>query len=114
MSRCRRCEPVPEEVRRVADLLERRWTLSIIFVVLGGEQRFNALLDSVGGISPRMLTERLRDLERAGLVERRVLPESPPAVQYRLTDRGQNLAPLIEAIVHYAAGEAAVASITLA
>jgi DNA-binding HxlR family transcriptional regulator len=113
MSRCPRCEPVPEEVRRVADLLERRWTLSIIFVVLHGNQRFNVLLDSVPGISPRMLSERLRDLEQAGMIERRVLPVSPPAVEYRLTRRGRQLAPLIEALARYAAADAA-GSVTLA
>ena len=107
MSRCPRCEPVPEEFRRAANLLERRWTLSIIFVTLHGEQRFNALLESVPGISPRMLSERLRDLEHAGLIERRVLPASPPAVEYRLTARGRELAPLIQALARYAASETA-------
>jgi DNA-binding HxlR family transcriptional regulator len=98
---------VPEEVRRVADLLERRWTLSIIFVALGGEQRFNVLLDSVPGISPRMLSERLRDLERAQVIERRVLPDSPPAVVYGLTPGGRRLGPLIEALARYAAESSA-------
>ena len=87
----------------MADLLERRWTLSIIFVAVHGEQRFNVLLDSVPGISPRMLSERLRDLEGAGLIERSVLPVSPPAVVYGLTARGRKLAPLIEALARYAA-----------
>jgi len=103
VSRCPRCEPVPEEVRRIAGLLERRWTLSIIFVAFQGEQRFNVLLDSVPGISPRMLSERLRDLEGAGLIERRVLPASPPAVIYCLSPRGRKLAPLVEALARYAA-----------
>jgi DNA-binding HxlR family transcriptional regulator len=111
MSRCRRCEPVPEEVRRVADLLERRWALSIIFAASAGEARFNAFLESVPGISPRMLAERLRDLERAGLIERRVLPQSPPAVEYRLTARGRALEPLIAALRAYAEG-AAVTQVT--
>ena len=70
MSRCRRCEPVPEEVRRAADLLERRWQLSIVFAAHAGALRFNEFAEAVVGISPRMLAERLRDLEAAGLVER--------------------------------------------
>jgi len=90
----------------VAELLERRWALLIIVAVSSGEVRFNAFLDSVPGISPRMLSERLRDLERAGLIERRVLPQSPPAVEYRLTARGRELEPLIAALRAYAQAEA--------
>jgi len=100
--RNRRCRPVPEEVRHTADLLERRWQLSIIYAALSGALRFNEFAEAVGGISPRMLSERLRDLEAAGLVERIVLPTSPPTVEYRLTDRGRKLRPIIEAMRAYA------------
>jgi DNA-binding HxlR family transcriptional regulator len=102
MSRCRKCDPVPDEVRRLAELLERRWLLSILYAALTGAQRFNEFAEAVGGISDRMLAERLRDLEAAGLVERRVIATSPPGVQYRLTARGAALAPLIEALRNYA------------
>ena len=56
-------QPVPEEVRETADLLERRWQLSIIYAALTGALRFNEFAEAVAGISPRMLSERLRDLE---------------------------------------------------
>ena len=102
MPRCRKCQPVPEEVRRAADLLERRWLLSILFAALGGALRFNEFVDSIEGISPRMLTERLRDLEEAKLVERTVVPSTPPFVEYRLTAKGRQLAPVIEALREYA------------
>jgi DNA-binding HxlR family transcriptional regulator len=98
----RRCQPVPMEVRQAADLLERRWQLSIIYAALAGALRFNEFADAVAGISPRMLSERLRDLEAAGLIERTVLPTSPPTVEYRLTVRGRRLAPVIEAMRAYA------------
>jgi DNA-binding HxlR family transcriptional regulator len=98
----RRCQPVPLEVRQAADLLERRWQLSIIYAALAGALRFNEFAEAVAGISPRMLSERLRDLEGAGLIERTVLPTSPPAVEYRLTTRGRRLAPVIEAMRAYA------------
>lgn len=104
MSRCRRCDPVPEEVRQTADLLERRWQLSILYAALSGALRFNEFAEAIAGISPRMLSERLRDLEHAGLIERRVLPTSPPAVEYRLTDRGRRLGPVLEAMRAYAVG----------
>ena len=102
MSRCRRCEPVPEEVRQTADLLERRWQLSILYAALSGARRFNEFADAVAGISPRMLSERLRELEAAGLLGRTVLPTSPPSVEYRLTARGRRLGPLIDAMLAYA------------
>ncbi|HEY2141176.1 MAG TPA: helix-turn-helix domain-containing protein [Solirubrobacteraceae bacterium] len=102
MSRSRRCEPVPEEVRHTADLLERRWQLSIVYAALTGALRFNEFAEAVEGISPRMLSERLRDLEGAGLLERRVIPSSPPMVEYRLTARGRKLGPIIDAMRAYA------------
>ena len=101
-SRSRRCEPVPAEVRQTADLLERRWQLSIVYAALSGALRFNEFADAVAGISPRMLAERLRDLEAAGLIERKVIPSSPPMVEYRLTARGERLGPIIEAMRVYA------------
>ena len=73
-----------------------------IYAALSGALRFNEFADAVAGISPRMLSERLRDLEAAGLVQRTVLPTSPPTVEYRLTERGRKLGPLIEAMGEYA------------
>ena len=96
-----RCKPVPAEVRQAADLLERRWQLSIIYAALSGALRFNEFADAVSGISPRMLSERLRDLEAAGLIDRTVLPTSPPTVEYRLTARGRRLGPIIDAMLAY-------------
>jgi DNA-binding HxlR family transcriptional regulator len=102
--RCRSCAPVPEEVREAADLLQRRWQLSILYAALTGALRFNEFADAIRGISPRMLAERLRDLEQAGLLVRHVLPTSPPTVEYRLTDRGERLGPVLEAMRAYAVG----------
>src|ERR1700742_3278697 len=98
----RRCEPVPLEIRETASLLERRWQLSILYAALSGALRFNEFADAVAGISPRMLSERLRDLEAAGLVERTAIPSGPPTVEYRLTERGRKLRPIIEAMRAYA------------
>jgi DNA-binding HxlR family transcriptional regulator len=88
----------------MADLLERRWQLSIIYAALTGAIRFSEFAEAVDGISPRMLAERLRDLEAAGLVERNVIPSSPPTVEYRLTERGRRLGPIVEAMSTYARG----------
>ena len=103
MSRCRSCEPVAREVRIAADLLERRWLIQVVVAAHSGAVRFNEFGASVVGISPRMLASRLRDLERAGLIERRVIPDSPPGVEYRLTARGRALGPVVEALRRYAA-----------
>jgi DNA-binding HxlR family transcriptional regulator len=104
MSRSRRCEPVPREVREAADLLGRRWQLAIIYAALTGALRFNEFADAVAGISPRMLAERLRELEAAGLLQRAVIPSSPPTVEYRLTSKGDQLRPVMEAMRAYAEG----------
>src|ERR1700680_4558891 len=98
----RRCEPVPMEVRQMADLLERRWQLSIIYAALTGALRFSEFADAVAGISPRMLSERLRDLEAAGLLERTVIPSSPPRVENNLAARGRRLGPITDAMRAYA------------
>src|ERR1700686_5150275 len=103
MSRCRSCEPVAIEVRAAADLLERRWLLQVLVAAHSGAVRFNEFGSAVVGISPRMLSSRLRDLERAGVIERTVVPDSPPRVDHRLTDRGRALGPFVEALLGYAA-----------
>ena len=100
--RCRRCDPVPEEVRRAADLLERRWLLSVLYAALGGAVRFNEFKQAVEGIPPRTLAERLRELERAGILERCVRPGRPPVVEYRLTEAGRRLAPVVDGLRRFA------------
>ena len=98
-SRCRRCAPVPEEVRRAADLLERRWTLSILYASVDGAERFNEFRAALGRVPPATLTTRLRELVEAGLLERRVLDTRPPTVEYRLTSRGRQFEPLVRELV---------------
>jgi DNA-binding HxlR family transcriptional regulator len=100
--RCRSCTPLPEGVRRAADLLERRWTVSILYVSHEGAVRFNEFLQALGSISPATLAQRLADLEEAGVLERRVIDARPPLVEYRLTDRGRKLKALIEALTRFA------------
>ena len=96
--RCRRCQPVPEEVRRAADLLERRYAIAVLWASTSGATRFNEFRQAVDGVPPRTLTERLRDLERAGVLERRVVPASPPHSEYRLTPRGRRLAAVVRTL----------------
>ena len=101
-SRCRRCTPVPEEVRRAAGLLERRWTVSILYAAHEGAVRFNEFQQSVGRISPATLAARLAELERAGVLERRVVDTRPPRVEYVLTERGRALEAVLAAVRAFA------------
>ncbi|MBA2294248.1 MAG: helix-turn-helix transcriptional regulator [Actinobacteria bacterium] len=102
MSRCRPCTPVPEEVRRAAGLLERRWTVSILWASSEGASRFNELKQAVGEIPPRTLAQRLLELEDAGLIERRVFDARPPRVEYVLTADGLRLRAVLDALAVYA------------
>lgn len=95
---------MPPQLVRTAALLERRWQISILYAALSGAARFSEFAAAVEGISPRVLSARLRELERAGLLRRRVLPSSPPAVEYRLTEEGRRLASIIEALLEYSSG----------
>src|SRR4029453_11609021 len=97
--RCRRREPMPEEVRRAGDLLGRRWTLSILYASLEGAERFNEFVAVLGRVPPATLTARLTELVEAGLLERQVLDTRPPAVEYRLTARGKRFEPLLPGVV---------------
>ena len=106
MPRCRDCRPVPQEVRRAARLLERRWLLSIVYAALEGAVRFNEFRAAIDEIPPTTLTGRLRELEHAGVVERRVVAASPPFAEYRLTSAGRELAPLVEALERWIARQA--------
>lgn len=103
MSRCRRCSPVPEEVRRAADLLERRWLLSIVYAAHEGAVRFNEFRYALDEeIPPRTLAARLSELEQAGILTRTVVDARPPRVEYALTDEGRRLKALLAALREWA------------
>ena len=104
MTRCNRCEPVPEEVRRAAGLLERRWTVSIMWASYDGAVRFNELRQAVGEIPPTTLAQRLVELEQAGLLERAVVDARPPRVEYRVTPAGLQLKQVLDALAVWARG----------
>jgi DNA-binding HxlR family transcriptional regulator len=97
--RCRSCAPVPAEVRDAAGLLERRWTMATIYACSSGAARFNEFRQSLPGVSPTTLSERLEQLERAGVVERTLVPGRPPHSEYRLTPRGKRLAQAVAGLL---------------
>lgn len=89
---------MPDGVRRTAGLLERRWTVSILWASCEGASRFNEFRQAVGEIPPTTLTQRLTELEEAGVLERIVIDARPPRVEYRLTPRGRELQGVLTAI----------------
>lgn len=90
--------PVTEVVRRIGD----KWTMVVLALLGGRAYHFNELHRAIEGISQRMLTRTLRALESDGLVERTVLPTSPPRVEYRLSPRGESLLIPLSALADWA------------
>ena len=83
--------------KRQIELIGKRWTGAIIVVLLeGGAMRFSEIAQSIPDLSDRLLSERMKELEARGLVERRVLPDTPARVEYELTDAGKELAPPLQ------------------
>jgi DNA-binding HxlR family transcriptional regulator len=87
---------------RASELIGRRWTGAIIFVLLKSRCRFATLRAAIPDITDRMLSERLQELEQEGIVERTVVPETPVRVEYSLTKKGRALAAAIDAIADWA------------
>jgi DNA-binding HxlR family transcriptional regulator len=99
--RCRNCNPVPQELRVAAGLLERRWTMATIYACSSGAARFNEFRQSLPGVSPTTLSDRLDQLERAGIVERTLVPGRPPHTEYSLTPRGARLAEAVAGLLRH-------------
>ena len=96
---------VPElcqRFHRASELIGRRWTGAIIFVLLESRCRFATLRDAIPDITDRMLSDRLQELEQQGILERTVVPETPVRVEYALTRKGRALGAAMEAIKEWA------------
>lgn len=94
------CEICPS--RRVLALIADKWTMLILPALQDGPRRNSELMRAVGGVSQKMLTQTLRELERNGLIERRDYGEVPPRVDYRLTALGRSLTEPIWALDRWA------------
>lgn len=80
-------------------LISDRWKVLIIRDLLTGTKRFGELKRSIGSISQKVLTSKLRSMEETGLLSRKVYPEVPPRVEYTLTETGYSLKPILDAMV---------------
>jgi len=88
--------------REAVELIGRRWTGAIIYILLKGRRRFAGLRAAIPGITDRMLSERLQELEEEAIIERIVIPETPVRVEYALTSKGRALARPFDAIGRWA------------
>jgi DNA-binding HxlR family transcriptional regulator len=94
--------PLAEALAKVGD----RWTLLVVEALLDGSRRFNDLLDQLPGIAANILSERLKRLEREGLLVARPYSERPPRVAYQLTSEGRELAGALRLLAYWGAGHA--------
>ena len=86
--------PVETTLMMIGD----KWKVLIIRELLPGTRRFNDIRRSIDGISQKVLTQKLREMESDGLLERKVYAEIPPKVEYSLTDLGLSLKPILESL----------------
>ncbi len=82
-------------------LMADKWKFLIIRDLLTGTKRFGELQRSIGGVSQKVLTNNLRQMESSGLINRKVYAEVPPRVEYSLTDLGKSLKPILDSMVNW-------------
>lgn len=85
-------------VEYTASIIGNKWKIIILRDLLQGTKRYNELTKSVVGISAKVLTENLRDLEKDGILSRKVYPVVPPKVEYSLTNKGEELKDVLESM----------------
>ncbi|MEH7252440.1 helix-turn-helix domain-containing protein [Neobacillus niacini] len=85
---------------KAISLLSQRWTALVIYQLLSGTHRFSEIQSAIG-ISGKVLSERLKDLEHQGVVTRKVIPETPVVIEYSLTEKGHSLEPILREIENW-------------
>jgi DNA-binding HxlR family transcriptional regulator len=85
---------------KAISLLSQRWTALVIYQLLSGTQRFSEIQTSIG-ISGKVLSERLKDMEHHGIVKRKVIPDTPVIIEYSLTEKGVSLEPILREIENW-------------
>ncbi|MEX2315440.1 MAG: winged helix-turn-helix transcriptional regulator [Thermomicrobiales bacterium] len=84
------------------ELIGRRWTGAILRALLAGATRYSDITQAIPGLSDRLLSERLRELEAEGIVKRTVIPEMPVRIEYHLTEKGASLEPVLVSVSTWA------------
>lgn len=94
--------PLCTAYHRAVELIGRRWTGAILQVMLGGATRFNDIAAVIPGLTDRMLSERLKELEAEGMISRTVTPATPVRIEYELTEKGRAIGPVVDAVAAWA------------
>lgn len=90
-------------IRDIISRISSKWAMLVLVTLhSNGTMRFNDKQKSIGEVSQRMLTVTLRSLEADGLIHRKVYPEVPPRVEYKLSERGESLMPLLQSLIDWA------------
>ena len=90
-------------IRDIISRISSKWAMLVLVTLhSNGTVRFNDIQKSIGEVSQRMLTVTLRSLEADGLIHRKVYPEVPPRVEYKLSERGESLMPLLQSLIDWA------------
>jgi DNA-binding HxlR family transcriptional regulator len=90
------------DVRQILDLIADKWTALVILALSRGTKRYSELHRTIGGVSQKMLTQTLRNLEHSGLIDRKVYPAVPPMVEYSLTPLGETLVKPLKTLCDWA------------
>lgn len=85
---------------KAISLLSQKWTALVIYQLLLGTQRFNEIQSAIG-ISGKVLSDRLKDLEKQGIIKREVIPDTPVIINYSLTEKGHSMEPIIRDIENW-------------
>lgn len=94
-------KPMCTRYQQAANLISKRWTPLILKVLLGGPHHYSRIARSIGTISDRVLSIRLKELEEEAIIQREVIPEIPVSIVYSLTDKGRALGEVVDAIEHW-------------
>lgn len=94
--------PFCPRYHHVVETIGKRWTGAVLRAMLAGCTRFTEIAEAVPGLSDRMLSERLRELEKEGIVVRTVTPSTPVQITYELTEKGRDLSDVVHAVADWA------------
>ncbi|WP_156934261.1 winged helix-turn-helix transcriptional regulator [Paenibacillus zanthoxyli] len=83
---------------KAVDLLSKRWVALIVFVLISGPRRFGEIESCLSNLSGKVLSDRLKEMENAGIIQRTVYPDIPVRIEYSLTAKGEALAPILKEI----------------
>lgn len=95
-------EPLCRHFQRAAELIGRRWNPQVVRALQGGPARFGDLRAAIAGVSDALLSDRLKELEAAGIVVRDVTPTTPVRIEYRLSEQGRDLGSVMDELATWA------------